>query len=136
LLTRAALIGARALLRRRRRRVPFAVADQFDAELGDGGEGIRTGEDASYGTSFTFGDESRTDPHLKAEGIANFDFTVVKETQLTERFKLEFRAEFFNLFNRLQFADPGTSLGTPQFGVVTSTMNLPRLVQLGLRLSF
>jgi hypothetical protein len=60
----------------------------------------------------------------------------VKETQLTERFKLEFRAEFFNLFNRLQFADPGTSLGTPQFGVVTSTMNLPRLVQLGLRLSF
>lgn len=86
--------------------------------------------------SFTFGNESRTDPHLTAEGIANFDFTVVKETQITERARLEFRAEFFNLFNRVQFADPGTSLGTPQFGVVSSTMNLPRLVQLGMRLSF
>jgi hypothetical protein len=86
--------------------------------------------------SFTFGDESRTDPHLKAEGVANFDFTVVKQTSLTERFGLQFRSEFFNLFNRVQFADPGTSLGNPQFGIVTSTMNLPRLVQLGLRLSF
>jgi hypothetical protein len=86
--------------------------------------------------SFSFGDESRTDPHLKAEGIANFDFTVVKQTQITERFRLEFHTEFFNLFNRVQFADPGTSLGTPQFGVVTSTMNLARLVQLGLRMTF
>jgi hypothetical protein len=86
--------------------------------------------------SFTFGSESRTDPVLRATGINNFDFTVVKRTQITERFRLEFRTEFFNLFNRVQFADPGTSLGSPQFGIVTSAMNLPRLVQLGLRLSF
>jgi hypothetical protein len=86
--------------------------------------------------AFTFGSESRTDPVLKAAGIANYDFTVVKNTALTERFKLEFRTEFFNLFNRVQFADPGTSLGNPQFGIVTSTQNLPRLVQFGLRLNF
>jgi hypothetical protein len=86
--------------------------------------------------SFTFGSESRTDPVLRAAGINNFDFTVVKHTQITERFRIEFRTEFFNLFNRVQFADPGTSLGSPQFGIVTSAMNLPRLVQLGLRLSF
>jgi hypothetical protein len=86
--------------------------------------------------AFSFGSESRTDPVLKAGGIANYDFTVVKNTALTERFKLEFRTEFFNLFNRVQFADPGTSLGNPQFGIVTSTQNLPRLVQFGLRLNF
>jgi hypothetical protein len=86
--------------------------------------------------AFTFGNEPRTDPALRAAGINNFDFTVVKHTSINERFLLEFRTEFFNLFNRVQFADPGTSLGTPQFGIVTSAMNLPRLVQLGLRLSF
>jgi hypothetical protein len=86
--------------------------------------------------AFTFGNEPRTDPVLRAAGIANYDFTVVKQTELSERIKLEFRAEFFNLFNRVQFADPGTTLGSPQFGIVTSAMNLPRLVQLGLRLSF
>jgi hypothetical protein len=86
--------------------------------------------------AFTFGNEPRTDPVLKAAGIANWDFTVVKQTQIGERMKLDFRTEFFNLFNRVQFADPGTSLGTPQFGIVTSAMNLPRLVQMGLRLSF
>jgi hypothetical protein len=86
--------------------------------------------------SFTFGNESRTDPVLRAAGINNFDFTVVKNTQINERFKLEFRTEFFNLFNRVQFADPNTSFGNQQFGVVSSAMNLPRLVQLGLRLGF
>lgn len=86
--------------------------------------------------SFTFGNESRTDPHLKDEGIANFDFTVVKNTQINERVKLEFHTEFFNLFNRIQFADPNASLGNPSFGIVTSTQNQARLVQLGLRLSF
>ncbi len=86
--------------------------------------------------AFAFGSESRTDPVLRADGIANYDFTVLKRTPINERFNLEFRTEFFNLFNRTQFADPGTSLGTPQFGIVTSTQNLPRLVQMSLRLNF
>jgi hypothetical protein len=84
--------------------------------------------------SFTFG-EPPTDPVLRAAGINNRDFTVVKDSEIRERFRLQFRTESFNLFNRMQFADPGTSLGSPQFGIVTSAMNLPRLVQLG-RLSF
>ncbi len=86
--------------------------------------------------AFTFGNESRTDPNVRANGINNWDVTVFKNTALTERFNLEFRTEFFNLFNRTQFADPGTQLGNPQFGVVTSTLNQPRLVQFGLRLRF
>jgi hypothetical protein len=86
--------------------------------------------------AFSFGNESRTDPRLRAAGIANWDFSVVKRTELAERVKLEFRTEFFNLFNRVQFADPGTSLGNPQFGIVSAAMNQPRLIQFGLRLLF
>jgi hypothetical protein len=73
---------------------------------------------------------------LRAAGIANWDFSVVKRTEITERLRLDFRTEFFNLFNRVQFADPNTSLGNPSFGIVTSALNLPRLVQFGLRLNF
>src|SRR3954447_8211967 len=86
--------------------------------------------------AFTFGSESRTDPVLRGPGIANWDFSVVKRTALTERVNLDFRTEFINLFNRVQFADPNTSLGNPNFGNVTSQLNLPRLVQFGLRLNF
>ncbi|MBV9295184.1 MAG: TonB-dependent receptor [Acidobacteriaceae bacterium] len=86
--------------------------------------------------AFTFGSEPRTDPVLRAAGIANYDLTIVKKTPITERFNLDFRTEFFNLFNRVQFADPGTIFGNPQFGIVTGTQNLPRLVQFGLRLNF
>jgi hypothetical protein len=86
--------------------------------------------------AFTFGSESRTDPVLRGPGIANWDFSVVKRTALTERVNLDFRTEFINLFNRVQFADPNTSLGNPNFGNITSQLNLPRLVQFGLRLNF
>jgi hypothetical protein len=49
---------------------------------------------------------------------------------------MQFRTEVFNLFNRVQFGYPGTSLGTPQFGVISGQYNNPRLVQLALRLLF
>lgn len=86
--------------------------------------------------AFTFGNESRTDPVLRGPGIANWDFSVVKRTALTEHVNLDFRTEFINLFNRVQFADPNTSKGNPNFGIITSQLNLPRLVQFGLRLNF
>lgn len=52
------------------------------------------------------------------------------------RLNLQFRAEFYNLFNRVQFDNPGTALGTPQFGVVTNQFNDPRLIQFALKLAF
>jgi hypothetical protein len=84
--------------------------------------------------SFTFGNESRTDPNLRLTGINNFDFSLFKNTTITERIKLQFRGEFFNLFNRVQFGYPGSAVGNAQFGVVSSQLNNPRLVQLSLRL--
>jgi carboxypeptidase family protein len=68
----------------------------------------------------------------------NFDFAIVKQTPLghSERKNLEFRSEFFNLFNHTQFANPGTLFGFPSFGVVSSTVVSPRVIQLALKLNF
>jgi len=52
-----------------------------------------------------------------------------------ERVALQFRAEFFNLFNHTQWAGVNTSFGAAAFGQVTSARD-PRITQLGLRLLF
>jgi hypothetical protein len=57
-----------------------------------------------------FGSESRADPTLRTTGISNFDFAVFKRTATTERIGLEFRTEFFNLFNHPYFAPPEPAL--------------------------
>lgn len=85
-------------------------------------------------SGFEYGNESRTDSELRSAGIANWDFSVFKGTTLQDRYHLEFRAEGFNIFNRVQFGPPGTQLGTSSFGVVNSQLNQPRLIQFALRL--
>jgi hypothetical protein len=89
---------------------------------------------------FTFGDEGRTDPSLRGDGVRNFDFSLFKRTRFgpDDRIGLEFRTEFFNLFNRTQFAPPNASFGSANFGQVTSSYpgTTPRLVQFGLKLIF
>ena len=68
----------------------------------------------------------------------NFDFALVKRTPLgsSESRNLEFRAEFFNVFNHTQFANPGTDRATGTFGVIQSTSVAPRIIQLALKLNF
>jgi Carboxypeptidase regulatory-like domain len=87
-----------------------------------------------------YGTESRVDASLRAKGINNFDFAVFKNTNITERFVLQFRTEFFDLFNHPQWGFPGQGYnGTPTgngFGTVTSTVNNPRLIQFALKLKF
>jgi len=92
---------------------------------------------------FTFGDEPRVDPRLRAQGINNFDFALFKRTQFgtNERLGLELRTEFFNIFNRTQFAPPNTICCTANngnFGVITATApgTNPRLIQFGLKFLF
>src|SRR5712671_5770413 len=92
---------------------------------------------------FEFGNEPRVDSRLRAAGITNFDFAVFKRTRFAgnERFGLEFRTEFFNLFNRTQFAAPNTvccTANNQNFGVVTATAagTNPRLVQFALKFLF
>ena len=81
-------------------------------------------------------------------GFVNTDFSLIKQFSLPREMGLNFRAEFFNLFNHAQFGSPVGDLalaslapdGTVQqangFGAVNSTVNNPRLIQLALKLSF
>ena len=89
--------------------------------------------------SYTFGNASRTDPRLRGHGINNFNFALFKRTGITERFKVEFRAETFNTFNRVQFGRPNqgaTTAANNTFGVVSTQINDSRLIQFGLRLFY
>jgi hypothetical protein len=89
--------------------------------------------------AYTIGNESATDPKLRGPGMNNFDFSLLKKTPIRERFNLEFRAEVYNVFNRVQFGIPNTSITTaanPQTGWITRQINQPRLIQLALRLVF
>ena len=70
--------------------------------------------------------------------FVNTDFSVIKQFALPwENMGLNFRAEFFNLFNHAQFGMPINDINAPSgFGAVNSTVNNPRLVQFGLKLTF
>jgi hypothetical protein len=85
---------------------------------------------------FEFGNSPRTLPDVRGDGPHNFDLSLFKNFPVTERINVQFRAEFFNLFNSPRFAEPGGSFGTSQFGIVSSQANKPRDIQLALRLEF
>jgi Carboxypeptidase regulatory-like domain len=70
--------------------------------------------------------------------FVNTDFSIIKRFKLPwENMDLNFRTEFFNLFNHAQFGLPVADINAPVgFGSVNSTVNNPRLVQFALKLTF
>ncbi len=68
--------------------------------------------------------------------FVNTDVSVIKQFALPKEMGLNFRAEFFNLFNHAQFGLPVNDVSATGFGAVNSTVNNPRLIQLALKLSF
>jgi hypothetical protein len=81
----------------------------------------------------TFGNASRR--FFSGPGIVNTDFALHKSTPITERTAVEFRAEFFNIFNHTQFNNPSGNFSSSNFGVVTSARD-PRIGQLSLKFVF
>jgi len=76
---------------------------------------------------------------LQGPSELNFDFSVFKHFPLhkiKETADLEFRSEFFNLFNHPLFQDPDTNYGDPTFGQITNTYGNPRIIQFALKLTF
>jgi Carboxypeptidase regulatory-like domain len=82
---------------------------------------------------------------ISGPGLATWDFSVLKDTTITERFRLQFRAEIFNLLNRANFNTPNLIVFTPPTasnptgvsgtaGAITSTSTTARQVQFGLKL--
>ncbi len=110
-----------------------------------------TGGNTIYGT---YGDVSRDS--LTGPGLAELDFSAVKNSRLTERLNLQFRAEFFNILNHTNFLTPNevvyssaptiTSSGgvetvtpsavSPTAGVITATATTSRQIQFGAKLQF
>ncbi|MEW6730214.1 MAG: TonB-dependent receptor [Acidobacteriota bacterium] len=67
----------------------------------------------------------------------NVDLSMIKFMQLSEATRLEFRAEFFNLFNTVNFANPNSNIAVPAtFGKITATSAGPRVIQFALKLNF
>ena len=89
-------------------------------------------------TAFAFGNYPRTSPNLRSAGIANYDFNITKSFVIREGWSMEFDSQFFNIFNREQFAAPAVQDGNAAFGQVTATSPVanPRLVQFAARLKF
>ena len=85
---------------------------------------------------FTFGNVSRTLPDVRGPSLAGLDAALAKDTVIHEDISLKFRAEFFNAFNTPQLWVPNTTLGNLQFGQISSTCALPRVVQFSLKLAF
>jgi hypothetical protein len=85
-----------------------------------------------------FGDESRVDATIRGAGINNWDIALYKTTNFGPENKLglQFRTEFFNTFNRVQFGPPGNTLGSGTFGIVNSQLNQSRLIQFALKFLF
>ncbi len=88
----------------------------------------------------TFGNAGRGT--LYGPNFVDFDASLMKQTSLSERTKLEFRAEVFNLFNHPNFDLPNAVIGTPSFGQIFNTygrtlgLGTSRQMQMALKLRF
>jgi Carboxypeptidase regulatory-like domain/TonB dependent receptor len=89
----------------------------------------------------TFGDLGRN--AFRAPRISQLDLALSKDIPLTERMRLRFRADVFNIFNRAQFGAPNADISQVNFGEITSTISnyatgrgTPREFQLSAKISF
>ena len=89
----------------------------------------------------TYGNVSRD--ALTGPGLSELDFSVAKNSHVTERVQVQFRAEFFNVLNHTNFLTPNevvytsaTSGISPTAGLVTSTSTTSRQIQFGAKLQF
>ena len=89
----------------------------------------------SQSPQFTFGNLTRF-LNVRGPSLFNWDVSVFKAFSVRERIKAQFRAEALNATNTPYFGNPNTTLTNSQFGVVSSQINNPRLVQLGTRVTF
>jgi hypothetical protein len=80
------------------------------------------------------GDAPRRNPFLRNFPSYNENVSLAKTFSIRERLRIDFRAEAFNVLNRVVFGGPQTSLNSNTFGVISSQANAPRQMQGGLKL--
>jgi hypothetical protein len=73
---------------------------------------------------------------IRTPGQKDVDFSLIKQTPTSEGIKLEFRAEFLNLFNWANFGAPNNTVDSATFGYISSTTVSPGIIQFALKLAF
>jgi len=87
--------------------------------------------------TYEIGNLTRWTPNIRFGPTRHADFALLKNFRFQERYKVQFRAEMFNMTNTPQFGRPATTVGNADFGKVSGTTNVgPRNIQLGLRVHF
>jgi len=81
----------------------------------------------------TFGNSGKN--MIRGPRYFNTDVALLKSTRIRERIDVQFRAEFFNLFNNVNFNAPNGNVASAQFGRITSALD-PRILQFGLKMLF
>ena len=90
----------------------------------------------SQPAAFTLGNVSPYVSDLRTPYQNSSDLSCFKEFFPRENIRVQFRAEFFNAFNRVQFSGPTTSVTSTSFGVISGQANSPRQLQFGLKILF
>ena len=85
---------------------------------------------------FTYGNSPRMLASLRSPGFIDTDLSGIKNFPIHERVTGQFRAEAFNLFNHPTFGPPDTTLGDGTTGIINSQVNLPRQIQVALKILF
>ncbi|MBI3473603.1 MAG: TonB-dependent receptor [Candidatus Solibacter usitatus] len=132
--------------------LPFTVGSQNADTGGAGGsrpdfirDGTLSGDQRTilrwfdptgYATpkQYTFGNTGRNT--LFGPGRTNVDMSLFKDFPIKEEFKVQFRAEAFNVFNHPQFGQPNASVENSQAGRITSLVGNPRQLQVALRVQW
>jgi hypothetical protein len=91
---------------------------------------------AVYVARNSFGDAPARNARMRSPWVLSENVTLSRTFRFTERVGLDIRGEAFNLFNRVRWGGPDSSINSNNFGRVTSQGNSPRQVQLGAKLSF
>jgi len=99
------------------------------------GTNLGTPTNPNFDPNNPFGNTPRN--FLYGPGQKNMDFSVVKFIPIREAVRGELRAEFFNLFNWTNFANPNNNIAVPAtFGRITATSSGPRVIQFAFKLNF
>jgi Carboxypeptidase regulatory-like domain/TonB dependent receptor-like, beta-barrel len=88
--------------------------------------------------TYTLGNAPRWFSNIRYDHTDNWDIALAKNWQVLESVRIQFRAEMFNAFNRVQFGRANTTFGAAAFGTVAGTAPGagPRNIQFGLRVTF
>ncbi len=119
---------------------PNAVAGVTQYASNKGPDGWLNPAAFSLPASGTFGNLGRNT--FFGPDFKQVDFSLLKDFKLGEKGKLEYRAEFFNIFNRPNFDQPNTTFNTPNFGKIFNTfgrtlgLGTSRQIQMALRMTF